>query len=65
MAERVEIMNKTSDFAIKVIILVTTLVTLSYFMSIYNRILFGTLVLLMLMAMIIKGVTDFMLVRKK
>ena len=56
--------SKSADFFIKVVIIFTTILTLFYFAQVYDSIIFTILGIATLIALIIKGVSDFIQSRK-
>ena len=57
--------RRVSDFTIKVIMIFTTILALLYFTTIFNQLIINSLLLLFLLALIAKGISDFVLVRRK
>lgn len=57
--------NKVSDFFIRIVMLLTTFIALMYFSSIYSLSTYFILGFLFLIAIVIKGITDFLIARRK
>lgn len=55
--------NRTADFLIKIVMLVSTVLVLLYFARVYNSLVFSILNLIFLIAVITKGITDFLIAK--
>ncbi len=62
---KIETVSKTSDFIIRIIMIIMTAFLLIYFAGIQNQFLFSTLALIFLLAIVVKGITQVMMAGRK
>ena len=56
--------SKISDFFIKAVIIFTTIIALLHFARFYNTVVLSTLALLTTIALVVKGIADFLIARE-